>query len=903
MVDISNKEIHEIKLTDLIELNVLQRIQEAFSEMSCMAALITDENGVTLTRGSNFSPLCMKCRQSPEGKKRCEQCDKMGAISALDRKGPVYYYCHANLIDFAAPIMLKGRIIGIFIGGQVLANKPNLKEMRRVAREIGVNEDTFVKAAEKTRIVPRADIDRSTKFLYHYSKILSEMAYKTYVAQKMSDEALRAAEAKSDFLANMSHEIRTPLNAVIGMSQIALREEMSEPAKQCIQQIMSSGKILLSIINDILDYSKIEAGKMTLANNDYEILALIQDVVTIITNRIGDKNLELIIDVDPSFPQWLHGDDIRIKQIMINLANNAVKFTSKGFVSLKISYKWIAPDEILLQCAVQDTGIGIKKEAFASLFNSFEQLDSKRNREIEGTGLGLAIVKKLVDMMHGTVSVKSEYEKGSTFSFKIPQKVVDNHACIPPIEDCPCVIGLISNPYVNNELHKAVENMGAQYVEAGSANDVDALLRQTEAKFLFVSENLFSRELMQYALEQPELTPVRIIPFNNDDYEDIPGIKTLKKPLYSMNVAALLRNVHLKVVSETDSTEIDFIAPDAHILIVDDNEVNLTVATGLLEPLKMKVDTAESGMRAIEKVSSQQYDIIFMDHMMPEVDGVEATHMIRDMYPAYRNIPIIALSANAVRGTREMFLQEGLDDFVAKPIELKILLAKVKKYLPPEKIKPYDADAADEQMPEQDPDRERALGIPTLDVEYAFRLLGSSQLFWKVLKDYYRVIDNKYELIKTYAQQGNMEKYCIEVHALKSASRQIGAKLLADKAEQLEKASSQKDTVFVHEMTGDLLADYRQLQEILAPYCSEETLSATEQISNEQLSSLLEEMYHALEAFDLGATEDVLSKMKKFTYSEEENAYLKRLEEAIEEIDMDGASLILQEWSDFKQSK
>lgn len=903
MVDISNKEIHEIKLTDLIELDVLQRIQEAFSEMSCMAALITDENGVTLTKGSNFSPLCMECRQSPEGKKRCEQCDKMGAISALDRKGPVYYYCHANLIDFAAPIMLKGRIIGTFIGGQVLANKANLKEMRRVAREIGVNEDTFVKAAEKTRIVPRSDIDRSTKFLYHYSKILSEMAYKTYVAQKMSDEALRAAEAKSDFLANMSHEIRTPLNAVIGMSQIALREEMSEPAKQCIQQIMSSGKILLSIINDILDYSKIEAGKMTLANNDYEILALIQDVVTIITNRIGDKNLELIIDVDPSFPQWLHGDDIRIKQIMINLANNAVKFTSKGFVSLKISYKWIAPDEILLQCAVQDTGIGIKKEAFDTLFNSFEQLDSKRNREIEGTGLGLAIVKNLVDMMHGTVSVESEYEKGSTFSFKIPQKVVDNHACIPPIEDCPCVIGLISNPYVKKELHKAVENMGAQYVEAGSASDVDALLRQTEAKFLFVSENLFSRELMQYALEQPGLTPVRIIPFNNDDYEEIPGIKTLKKPLYSMNVAALLRNVNIKVVSETDSAEIDFIAPDARILIVDDNEVNLTVSTGLLEPLKMKVDTAESAMCAIEKVSSQQYDIIFMDHMMPEVDGVEATHMIRDMYPAYRNIPIIALSANAVRGTREMFLQEGLDDFVAKPIELKILLAKVKKYLPPEKIRPYDADAADEQMPENDPDRERALGIPTLDAEYAFRLLGSAQLFWKVLKDYYRVIDNKYELIKTYAQQGNMEKYCIEVHALKSASRQIGAKLLADKAEQLEKASSQKDMAFVRGMTGDLLADYRQLQEVLTPYCSEETLSATEQISNDQLSSLLEEMYHALETFDLGATEDVLSKMKKFTYSETENAYLKRLEEAIEEIDMDGASLILQEWSDFIQCK
>ena len=288
----------------------------------------------------------------------------------MQTQTPVSYFCHANLVDFAAPIMLGGRMIGSFIGGQVLSEPPDIERMREIAREIEVDEDAFVEAAKKTQIVPQAAIERSTKFIFNFASILSDMAYKEFRSRELSREAMQAAmqaaTQKSDFLANMSHEIRTPMNAVLGMAELALREEMSPQAQQYIKQIRSSGKNLLVIINDILDFSKIESGKMNIVEVVYEPLSLVNDLANIVNNRIGSKNLEFTVDLSPDLPRELFGDNIRLHQILINLLNNAVKFTKQGCVSFKLCSEPIDENTVLLKAEGSDTGMGIKKRIWTS---------------------------------------------------------------------------------------------------------------------------------------------------------------------------------------------------------------------------------------------------------------------------------------------------------------------------------------------------------------------------------------------------------------------------------------------------------------------------------------------------------------------------------------------------------
>ena len=417
-------ETEDIKLIDLIDVSILQQMQDAFAKMARMAALTTDENGMPVTKGTNFSELCTEyCRKSPIGKARCEQCDKMGAVKSMESKKTVAYKCHANLVDFAAPIMLGNRMIGSFIGGQVLSEAPDEEEMRQVAREIQVDEDKFVDAAKKTQIIPQTAIERSTVFLYEFAQIMSDMAYQAYISRKLSQEAMQAAIQKQDFLANMSHEIRTPMNAVLGMAEMALREEMSTEARNYVSQIQASGKHLLVIINDILDFSKIDSGKMTIVDSIYETEALISDIANVVNSRIGTKDIVFKVDVPCDMPIEMYGDYVRIQQILINLLNNAVKFTDRGNITLRMEFEPIDDENVLFKADVIDTGNGIKEEDLNKLFNSFQQVDSKRNRNVEGTGLGLAIAKQLVTLMGGNVYVKSTYGKGSTFSVEFPQRI------------------------------------------------------------------------------------------------------------------------------------------------------------------------------------------------------------------------------------------------------------------------------------------------------------------------------------------------------------------------------------------------------------------------------------------------------------------------------------------------
>ena len=885
----------KLQLTDLVDVEVLQRIQDAFSDMTGIAAITADVDGVPVTKGSNFTEFCEKYNRGTElGYSRCKACDKRGAEAAVCKGKPTVYTCHAGLVDFAAPIIANGQLVGCFVGGQVRIKEANKEEFYKVAEELGVDPEEYYEAAKRVEVLHKETINKAARFLYSIADILSNMAYSKYLAYNAKEEIQQTANIKSDFLANMSHEIRTPMNAVIGMAEMALREELTPAARDYIQQIKASGQTLLTIINDVLDFSKIESGKMDIIIDEYETMSVIHDVTSIIMTRLKDKKVELIVDVVPDIPEKLYGDVARIKQILINLANNAAKFTNRGYVALHIGCEKLGEDTMEMQVSVEDTGIGIKESELKKLFQSFQQLDSKRNRNIEGTGLGLAITKRLLDLMDGSIYVESIYNKGSTFSFSIPQKMVETKSGIY-IEDAEKyhIIGVGTETVVQQQIAVDAGRLGVSYEMVSDIDDVK-LNNINENVFLFIEHSYFSPYVENFVRNHPKLTAVLIVDFFATVEYDIPNLRIMKKPIYALNLSLLLKNKEL--VNECDNAEastFDFIAPSAEILIVDDNPVNLTVAEGLLEPLQMKVETAGGGLEAVDKISSHHYDLVLMDHMMPELDGVETTHIIRRFHKEYDDVPIIMLTANAVDGTKQMFLKEGMNDFVAKPIEVQVLAAAIKRWLPIEKIQKVH-----KIQTMQDTKVENVVVVADLDTKTAIKRLGSEKLFWTVLRDYYRTIRKKAQAIEVAVQQSDWAQYTTEVHALKSTSKQIGADQLSELAAKLECAGNAREIDTIKRETGELLEQYLKYDSILKPYFMEEvkTEQKKEKISKEFFESCIKDMGQAIENLDMLRMESILAEIEKYELEENQEMFYKQIAVAIEEYDAYACEDILNEW-------
>ncbi|MCQ2521172.1 MAG: PocR ligand-binding domain-containing protein [Lachnospiraceae bacterium] len=675
---------NNLTLTDLISVDVLQKLQDSFAGVTQMASLITDAEGIPVTKGTNFSGLCMDfCRKSEKGLKRCEECDRKGAQMSLEKKGPISYFCHANMVDFAAPIMLGDRMLGSFIGGQVLTEKPDPEKMREIARELQLDEDSFVEAAMQTHIVPQEEIDRATRFIYEFAASMSDMAYKEFLSKELSRKALEAAVQKSDFLANMSHEIRTPMNAVLGLSEVALRENMSDSLREYLEQIQAAGRNLLVIIDDILDLSKIESGKLNINEINYEPARIVQELIPLIAGKMDEKGLDFIVDYSMDLPKELCGDKVRLQQIFLNLLSNAAKFTAAGQVRMKIYHEALAEDKILLKVEVTDTGIGIKASDMQKLFTSFQQLDARRSRQNEGAGLGLAISKNLVEMMGGKITVQSEFGEGTTFTVSVPQKIVVRRAEVQPLPENIFVGSMLKNKTAQEALAKDLEAIGQGKVTYRELEDLSAM----EQGYCIMDAKFFDENALLYLKNHAEIQCFLLVPFDYAGKIHLPNVTMLRKPVY----AAVLQEAFGLLASEkrsqrTARTQFAYIAPEISVLAVDDNKVNLLVTTKILAPLKMQIDTAMSGKEAIEMAGKTKYDIILMDHMMPEMDGVEATHRIRQEVPGYEKTPVIALTANVVDGTREMLLKEGLDDFAAKPIKPKDLVTLLAKWIPEDKM-------------------------------------------------------------------------------------------------------------------------------------------------------------------------------------------------------------------------
>ena len=866
----------QIKLIDLISVETLQNIQDAFEDICNIAVGISDENGVLLTETKSATEFCGKYnKKSPLGRTRCEQCDKEGSERAIKKGGAVIYHCHSGLVDFAAPIIAHGKRVGGIVGGQIRTEELDEQKLAEYAVEIGVDPEEYLEAARKIRYVETEEINRSAQFMQQIAAVISDMAYDRYELLRTKQEVEHAAQMKSDFLANMSHEIRTPMNAVIGMAEMALREELPPVARDYISQIIASGKTLLTIINDILDLSKVEAGKMAIEEEEYEPMSLINDVANIINTRIGEKDVELILDIAPNLPCKLWGDLNRLKQVIINLSNNAVKFTNQGKVVLHVDYKKSTDDSILLEVAVQDTGIGIKEEDLIKLFQAFQQLDSKRNRNIEGTGLGLTIAEKIVTLMGGEIKVESEYGKGSTFSFWVPQKVFDSKpsVCVEKV-DVINAAGLIANDFLRAHMERDMELLGVKYFSLESEEQLN-LLEEKKVTHFFAGQAMFSPRVMEFVIGHPELKTILMIDFREYIKTDLQNLLIVKKPVYVLNIASILNGRDVDIsMGGLGNEDCEFTAPEAKILIVDDNAINLTVAEGLLRPLNMQIETALSGKQAVAMISEKMYDLIFMDHMMPELDGVETTHIIRRFHPEYKDVPIIALTANAVSGTKEMFLAEGMNDFVAKPIEMRTILTKLRAWLPKEKVKKVTSAIYNQEQCQ--------IEIPELNTEAALKLLGTEKLFWAVLKDYYNAIEKKAELIGQLEQKEDWHNYTIEVHALKSASRQVGALELSELAAEMEKAGNANNANEIHRKTDSLLKKYRRYSDILRPYFPQQKEMVYEQeVTPEIEKDFVDKMSNALDELDMDVAGEILSQMSSFKNDKMKKDLLKQMQEAV----------------------
>lgn len=906
----------ELYITDLIDQSILQEIQDAFSNMVGMAAITTDAEGKAVTKGSNFTEYCIKYNIHSEAScKKCEECAKFGAINTQKKGRSISFYCHSGLIVFAAPIVVNGKMIGSIVGGQVLKEKSDIDDIKKAAEKKEIDFDEYRAAIDKIQIVDQKQIDKATEFLYTIANVISDMAIGKYKSLTAGAEIERAAKMKTDFLANMSHEIRTPMNAVIGMAEMALREDIPNSARDYIIQIKSAGRALLAIINDILDYSKIESGKMDIIPVEYDIMTLFNDVTNISMTRLVDKDVELDLDIMPDVPNVLFGDNIRIRQILINLTNNAIKFTKTGVIRIIVTFDREGDMNGTLKVSVSDTGIGIKKEDINKIFESFQQVDSTRNREVEGTGLGLAICQNLLRLMSGTLSVTSEYEKGTTFTFTIPQMIVDSsNAMVVKKTDKIIAVNMFSNKILKDIFTRDSERLGINVIDLLKDIELEDLYdsikkdNKDSELFIFFEKERITFKRKKFIKEHPDVIAILVTDFISETKQSLPNMFVIKKPLSAMKLSMIYNREKISFVDSGEKGEdIDFTAPDAWVLIVDDNVVNIKVAEGLLEPLKLNIDTAISGKEAITKTKERRYDIVFMDHMMPEMDGIAATKIIRRMRHDYADVPIIALTANAIGNVREMFLNAGMNDFIPKPIEVRTLLTKVKHWLPSEKI----VTLTEEQKKQIEIEKEirqlqhdivnqpvNTIELYDLDTDAAIRLLGSEKLFWSVLKEYYRVIKSKADVIQKYFNEHDWQAYTIEVHALKSSSKQIGAGDLSNMAFELEKAGKEGNINYIIEHNRECLDKYLSYEPIFAPYFEEKESDKKTKgnIDKDELMDTLSRMKEALDNLDIDAMEDLCNDLEAYIYPDDQAELLKKLKDAVANIDVDVCLDMIEEW-------
>lgn len=677
--------------------------------------------------------------------------------------------------------------------------------------------------------------------------------------RKALDLAKEREDAKIIFMARISHELRTPINAILGMAELMLYKKPPPELMDYIAAINQSGHGLLAIINDILDYSKLEVGQVAVKRETYSVASLLHDVINVIRMRLIGKDIAFVVKVDPDIPAYLTGDVLRIRQILINLLGNAVNYTRSGHISLNARHEMLDGNAAKLVFRVLDTGIGIRKENLRRLFTSFTRLKTAENMQPEGSGLGLSISRTLCQALGGEISVESEFGRGSVFTFSLTQGF-ENYRKLAEVEDpgTKQALYMEKNLIRAESLRYSFSSLGVGHRHVTSVEDLWTEIGKNACTHIFVPKEHVTECARILAAVGSGAQIVGLV-----DIGDIAkygyGVKSMIRPVSCVDVANILNGTSDEKRILTDTAECSLTAYSVKVLVVDDVGSNLRVSQELLRLYGIEADVAKNSREAMSLVRMKRYDLVFMDHMMQDMDGIETTRKIRALGaddPYFADLPIIALTANVMAGSKESFLAAGMNGYLPKPIEMQKLTRVLEKWLPREKLTGTRPAAPSSREAEEVPE------IPGISAQAGLRNVGgNAAVYLEVIDLFCDTAEKNADHMELAVGNGDALRYARAAHALKGAARNIGALELAERADHMENAAKAGDMPALRGGTEGFIFEIRRLAAAIRGNLSRSAApdGADADGACEIRDFRLEALRQALAAYDIAAINEITS--------------------------------------------